>query len=76
MKKLLFLLFLLPTLAFSQSEACVKVDSVYSTAKLRELGNRDIRFGIKQIAEDMLSNKYSAMGSFAISNLATSNSLF
>lgn len=45
-------------MAFSQTDVCVKVDSVFSTAKLRELGNRDIRFGIKQIAEDMLSNKY------------------
>ena len=57
MKKLLLIALLsLPTLAFSQS--CIKIDSVYSTAKLRELGNRDIRFGIKQIAEDMLSEKY------------------
>lgn len=47
---------LLPIYSFSQD--CVKVDSVYSTAKLRELGNRDIRFGVKQIAEDMLSAKY------------------
>lgn len=45
-------------MAFSQTDVCVKVDSVFSTAKLRELGNRDIRFGIKQITEDMLSNKY------------------
>jgi hypothetical protein len=58
MKKLLLLLLLMPIMAFSQTEVCVKVDSVYSTAKLRELGNRDIRFGIKQITEDMLSNKY------------------
>jgi hypothetical protein len=58
MKKLLLILLLMPIMAFSQTEVCVKVDSVYSTAKLRELGNRDIRFGIKQIAEDMLSNKY------------------
>jgi hypothetical protein len=58
MKKLLLLLLLMPIMAYSQTEVCVKVDSVYSTAKLRELGNRDIRFGIKQITEDMLSNKY------------------
>jgi hypothetical protein len=58
MKKLLFILLLMPIMAFSQTEVCVKVDSVYSTAKLRELGNRDIRFGIKQMTEDMLSNKY------------------
>jgi hypothetical protein len=31
---------------------------VFVTAKLRELGTRDIRFGIKQIAEDILSEKY------------------
>lgn len=40
------------------AQECVRIDSVYSTAKLRELGNRDIRFGIKQIAEDVLSEKY------------------
>lgn len=56
MKKLLFILFLLPIFAFGQD--CVKVDSIYSTAKLRELGSRDIRFGVKQIAEDLLSAKY------------------
>lgn len=58
MRNLLFLLILMPTMAFSQTEICVKIDSVYSTAKLRELGNRDIRFGIQQIAEDILSEKY------------------
>jgi len=34
------------------------VDSVYSTAKFKDLGKRDIRFGIKQMTEDMLSEKY------------------
>jgi hypothetical protein len=53
--KLLFLFFL-PLFSFAQN--CVYVDSVYSTAKLRELGNRDIRFGVKQIVEDELSEKY------------------
>jgi hypothetical protein len=53
MKKLLFLLFFLPI--FTQAQTCVKVDSVFVTAKVRELGNRDIRFGIRQIAEDCLS---------------------
>ena len=56
MKKLLFLLLLIPI--FTQAQTCVKVDSVFVTAKVRELGNRDIRFGIKQIAEDFLSEKY------------------
>lgn len=40
------------------AQECVYVDSVYSTAKLREMGNRDIRFGIRQIVEDELSEKY------------------
>jgi hypothetical protein len=57
MRTLLISLFLaFATTSFSQE--CIKVDTVYSTAKLRELGNRDIRFGIKQIAEDLLSAKY------------------
>ena len=40
------------------AQQCVYVDSVYNTAKLRELGNRDIRFGIKQIVEEELSEKF------------------
>jgi hypothetical protein len=36
----------------------VTVDSVYSTCKAKEINRRDIRFGLKQIAEDELSNKY------------------
>lgn len=54
MKNLLLTLLLLPLLSISQN--CVKVDSVYSTCKAKELNKRDIRFGIKQIAEDELSN--------------------
>jgi hypothetical protein len=54
--KTLLLLLLFPFIGFTQTD--VKIDTVYSTAKLRELGNRDIRFGIKQIAEDILSEKY------------------
>ena len=57
MKKLLTLLItILPIVTLAQN--CVKVDSVYSTCKAKELGRRDIRFGLKQIAEDELSNKY------------------
>jgi hypothetical protein len=58
MKKLLILIaaFLLSSNGISQT--CVKIDSIYSTAKVRELGNRDIRFGVKQILEDQLSNKF------------------
>ena len=50
------LLILLPIWSFSQT--CVVVDSVYSTCKAKEMSRRDIRFGIKQITEDELSNKY------------------
>jgi hypothetical protein len=58
MKKILFtLLLLFPIFGFSQ-QTCVVVDSIYSTCKAKEMGRRDIRFGIKQIAEDELSNKY------------------
>ena len=57
MKKLLFtLIMLFPFFIFSQE--CVKVDTVFVTAKLRELGSRDIRFGIKQIVEEELSQKF------------------
>jgi hypothetical protein len=42
----------------AQAQECVKVDTVYITAKLRELGSRDIRFGIKQIVEEELSQKF------------------
>jgi hypothetical protein len=56
MKHLLFALFLFPLPLVAQQ--CVYVDTVFVTAKLRELGTRDIRFGIKQIAEDILSEKY------------------
>jgi hypothetical protein len=57
MKKIIFILVMLfPFLIFAQD--CVKVDTVYVTAKLRELGSRDIRFGIKQIVEEELSQKF------------------
>ena len=60
MKKLLLsLLFLTPFITFAQTQqTCVHVDSVYSTCKAKDLGRRDIRFGIKQIVEDEMSNKY------------------
>ena len=57
MKNLLLLLFIL--LGFNViAQDCVYVDSVYNTAKLKEMGNRDIRFGIRQIVEDEISEKY------------------
>lgn len=55
MKKILLIL-LLPILSYSQQ--CIKVDTVINTAKLRELGSKDIIFGVKQIVEDELSNNY------------------
>jgi hypothetical protein len=39
-------------------QTCALPISVYSTAKLRELGNRDIRFGVRQIVEEELSDRY------------------
>ena len=61
--KTLFLTLLLMTFAtISFAQDCVKVDSVYCSIKSKQLtealGNRDIRFGIKQVAEEELSNKY------------------
>ena len=56
MKLFLMLVMLLPMLVFGQE--CVKIDSVHSTCKAKDLGRRDIRFGLKQIVEDELSNKY------------------
>jgi hypothetical protein len=56
MKQLFLSLFLFPFMLVAQQ--CVYVDTVFVTAKVRELGTRDIRFGIKQIVEDALSEKY------------------
>jgi len=55
MKNLLLLL-LLPL--FSLSQECVKIDTVYVSAKVREFKTKDVLFGIKQIAEESLSTKY------------------
>jgi len=55
MKKLLLLL-LLPL--FSLGQECVKVDTVYVSAKVREFKTKDVLFGIKQISEEELSNKF------------------
>ena len=51
----ILLLLLFPTLSFAQ---CIKVDSIYVTAKVRELGNRNIKFGIKQIMQEELLNRF------------------
>jgi hypothetical protein len=55
MKKLLLLL-LLPV--FSIAQECVKVDTVYVSAKVRELKTKDVLFGIKQIAEEELQANF------------------
>lgn len=56
MKTLLFLLAFLPLSLVAQE--CVFIDTVYVTAKLRELATKDIRFGIKQIVEEEVSQRY------------------
>ena len=52
-KLFLFLLFL-PFFGFTQ---CVQIDSVYSTAEIKQVENRDVLFGIKIITEDLLQDK-------------------
>ena len=54
MKKLLYLLLLLPIFGFGQ---CVHVDSVYSTSEVKQMESRNVLFGVKQITEDLLQNK-------------------
>ena len=58
MRNIILLLGMLLLCNLATAQQCVYVDSVYNTAKLRELGNRDIRFGIKQIVEEELSEKF------------------
>lgn len=58
MKQFILIIICIFWVSISFSQNCVKVDSVYSTAKLKQLSARDIRFGVKQIAEEVLSEKY------------------
>lgn len=55
MKKLL-LLILLPLFTFSQQ--CYTVTEVVSTTQIEEMSNKRITFGIKQMTEEVLSDKY------------------
>lgn len=55
MKKLLLIL-LFPILTYAQD--CYKVERVVSTAEIEELNQRRIIFGIKQMTEEVLSEKY------------------
>lgn len=55
MKKLLFII-LFPILSFSQD--CYTVKEVTSSAQIEEMSQKRITFGIKQIAEELISEKY------------------
>lgn len=55
MKKLIFIL-LFPILTFSQE--CFTVTQVISTAEIEEISQKRIVFGIKQITEEIISEKY------------------
>ena len=56
MKKLLILLFLIPTMLFAQD--CYTVKSVTTEVEMEEISQRRIIFGIKQMMEDVISDKY------------------
>ena len=56
MKHLTFLLLILPTLLFSQN--CYEVDRVESRVEIKDISQKRIIFGIKQMAEEILSEKY------------------
>jgi len=65
MKKLLFLLVFLPTISLAQN--CIKIDSVWCNKKVKQISTRNILFGIKQVAEEILSEKYNLCDSNATS---------
>jgi len=56
MKKLLLLLFLIPTMLFAQD--CYTVKAVTTEVEMEEISQRRITFGIKQMMEDIISDKY------------------
>jgi len=56
MKTLLFVLLFLPLVLVAQD--CVYVNQVTVNKKFKELNSRNIKFGIKQIAEEILSEKH------------------
>ena len=58
MKNIILILISIVFCINANAQQCVYVDSVYNTAKLKEMGNRDIRFGIRQIVEDELSERF------------------
>ena len=56
MKNLFLLLFLIPTMLFAQD--CYTVKTVTTTVEMEEISQRRITFGIKQMMEDVISDKY------------------
>lgn len=51
--------------AFSQT--CVKVDSVWVDKKVKQIGTRNVLLGIKQVTEEIISEKYNLCDSNATS---------
>lgn len=56
MKHLTFLLLFLPSILFSQE--CYEVGRVVSKVSTEDISQKRITFGIKQMAEEVLSDKY------------------
>jgi hypothetical protein len=56
MKKIIILLMFLPILSFSQE--CYTVNEVSTQIEMKEISKNRIIFGIKQIMEDIISDKY------------------
>ena len=57
MKRILIILLLLLPFTLLAND-CVYVNQVTTNKKFKELNSRNIKFGIKQIAEELLSEKY------------------
>ncbi len=55
--KNLFLLLFFPTMLFAQ-DTCYTVEKVTTTVEMEEISQRRITFGIKQMMEDIISDKY------------------
>lgn len=56
MKKLIILLLCLPVFALSQE--CYTIKAVTTTVEMEEISQKRITFGIKQMMEDVISDKY------------------
>lgn len=56
MKKLIILLMCLPVFALSQE--CYTIKAVTTTVEMEEISQKRITFGIKQMMEDVISDKY------------------